>query len=38
MGSSDRIEVSTLKILHAKFSTFVQQISKLIDFGVKRPD
>ena len=38
MGSSDRIEVNTLKILHAKFVAFVQQITKPVGFGVKRPD
>ena len=38
MGSLDRIEVNTLKILHEKFGAFVQQTSRLVDFGVKRPD
>ena len=38
MGSSDRIEVNTLKILHAKLEAFVQQITKSVDCGVKRPD
>ena len=37
MGSSGRVDVYTLKIFHAKFGAFVQQISKLVDFGVKRP-
>ena len=38
MGSSDRIEVNTLKMLPAKISAFVQQITKSVDFRVKRPD
>ena len=38
MGSLDRIEVNTIKTVHAKFGAFVQQITKSIDFGVKRPD
>ena len=38
MGSSDRIEVNTHKIFHVKFGAFVQQITKSVDFGVKRPD
>ena len=38
MGSSDIIEVYTLKIRHAKFGAFVHQITKLVDLGVKLPD
>ena len=38
MGSSDRIEVNTLRMLPAKISAFVQQITKSVDLGVKRPD
>ena len=37
MGSSYGIKVNTLKILHAKFGTFVQQITKPVDVDVKRP-
>ena len=38
MGSANRIKVNTLKILHAKFCAPVQQMTKLVEFGVKRSD
>ena len=33
MGAFDRIEVNTLKIVHAKFGSLVQQSTELIGFG-----
>ena len=38
VGSSDGFDVNTTKIVHAKFGAFVQQITKPLNFRVKRPD